>query len=162
MHLDTKIRHTFMCSSSSGCSEYFSHAGRQETHPGNWELCVFSLGPLPLLSATEPDAAPALINPLQTAILTGSAAPKANTQSLWPPHLHGAKTLSASVCYPVERKWIQGERPSFTSILHSPPAPRSHTLDRSHHLWMTLFINKIQCPLFLAVAAFVEVKLHLK
>lgn len=129
---------------------------------GTGGLCVFSLGPLPLLSATEPDAAPALISSLQTAILTGSAAPKAIAQSLWPPHLHGSETLSASVCYPSKRKGIQGERPSFTSILHPPPAPRSHTLDRSHHLWMTLFINKIQCPLFLTAAAFVEVKLHLK
>lgn len=51
-------------------------------------------------------------------------------------------------------------RPRFSA---ATPAPRSHTLDRSHHLWMTLFINKIQSALLLAAApAFVAAKLHLK
>lgn len=143
---------------SNGSDESLRQTGNP---PRELWLCVFSPSPLPLLSATEPDAAPALISPLQTATLTGSAAPKASAHS---PRL---KTLLASVRNPSERKGIQGERPSFTSILQAPPppksptppAPRSHTLDRSHHLWMTLFINKIQCALFLTAA---EVKLHLK
>lgn len=98
-------------------------------------LCVVPPGPLPasIPSATEPEAAPALISPLQTATLTGSAAPKASPSGTPPPsaHLHGSKTLSASVCSPSERKGIQGERgrlspPSFTPHLH--PA-HTHSTD---------------------------------
>lgn len=156
MHLFLFSNSNSRSSSSSGCMQVIQ-AERKPTQ-GTVALCV-SPSPLPVLSATEPDAAPALISPLQTATLTGSAAPKLSAQSLRPPSSMGAKTLSASVCNPSERKGIQGERPSFTSIVHPPPASCSHTLDRTHHLWMTLFINKIQCALFLAAVAFVEVKL---
>ncbi|KAJ4932056.1 hypothetical protein JOQ06_010489 [Pogonophryne albipinna] len=65
-------------------------------------LCEISAGPLPVPSETKPEAEPALISTLQTAPLTGSAAPEANAQSLSPPTSIGATTLSASVCNPSE------------------------------------------------------------
>ncbi|KAK1878090.1 Maestro heat-like repeat-containing protein family member 6, partial [Dissostichus eleginoides] len=65
-------------------------------------LCEISAGPLPVPSETKPEAEPALISTLQTAPLTGSAAPEANAQSLSPPTSTGATTLSASVYNPSE------------------------------------------------------------
>lgn len=80
-------------------------------------LCVFSPSPLPLSSAREPDAAPALISPLQTATLTGSAAPKASDQSLWPPTSTGAKpSQHPSAAHPSVRGYRE------RGLLSPPPA----------------------------------------
>lgn len=130
-------------------------------------LCDFSPSPIPLLSATEPAAAPALISLLQTATLTGSVAPQASAQSLWPPTSTGAKSSQhPSAAHPGVRGYRQRGRlspPSFTPHPTCTSLTHTHTLDSSHHLWMTLFINKIQRALFLTAAdAFVEVKLLLK
>ena len=93
----------------------------------------FSPSPIPLLSATEPAAAPALISLLQTATLTGSVAPQASAQSLWPPTSTGAKpSQHPSAAHPSVRGYRQRGRlspPSFTPTPPPPPpAPRSHTL----------------------------------
>lgn len=113
------IKHLFLFSSSS--NENLSQTG----YPP-WELwlCVQSL-----LSA-EPSAIPALINPLQIATLTSSAALKA-TAPLLPPSPVRSETLLASVCNPSECKSIQGQSPSFTSILQLLP----QTSKQATHTW---------------------------
>lgn len=98
-----------------------------------WFFIFFSPSPIPLLSATEPAAAPALISLLQTATLTGSVAPQASAQSLWPPTSTGAKpSQHPSAAHPSVRGYRQRGRlspPSFTPTPPPPPpAPRSHTL----------------------------------
>lgn len=73
-----------------------------------------------------------------------------------PPPPAGALS-AASACCSSEHEESRGAH------ISPPHLHLAHTLDRSHHLWMTLFINKIRSALFLTAApAFVTVKLHLK
>ncbi|XP_035511039.1 rho-related GTP-binding protein RhoN-like [Morone saxatilis] len=73
------------------CDHGYSYELRATTHSFTTSQPPCTVSLMLSTSATEPDAAPALINPLQTATLTGSAAPKAKTQSLWPYISTGAK-----------------------------------------------------------------------
>lgn len=90
------------------------------------------------LRAADHTALPALISPLQTATVTRSAVPKASSAL----HRPQDTTLLISVCNPSERERIRGEGgrrrspPSFSSLA------TSYALQTSHHLWMTLFLNR--------------------
>lgn len=110
------------CSSGRSSSECLCHSVRWEIHPENHGSVCFHPVHSPLLTATVPDSAPALINSLQTATLTRSASHKANSQSRWPSTSRGAKpSQHPSGTHPSVRGYTERGHispPSFTSHLH--------------------------------------------
>lgn len=127
------------CSSGRSSSEWLCHSVRWEIHPENHGSVCFHPVHSPLLTATVPDSAPALINSLQTATLTRSASHKANSQSRWPSTSRGAKpSQHPSGTHPSVRGYTERGHispPSFTSHLHLTHA---HLTDAIIYEWLYL------------------------